>query len=219
MENRKVVITINLDVKRAFDAAWWPNILKGLKGSECPRNLYCLSQGCLSQRTAVMSTNSVSIERSVTKGCPQESCCGPGFWNLFYSSLLKLDFTSHSNVTTFADDLIILTKKESIVEAENYLNLELRKFSDWAQNNKLKFNEHKSKVMLMSRRKRKEKKEVQLYLNNKIIEQVTYLLTPRCRVLPEQLTGLQLVKKFPAFHGTRRFITALTSVRQSKLTV
>ena len=40
-----------------------------------------------------------------------------------------------------------------------------------------------------------------------------YLLTPWCRVLPEQLTGLQLVKKFPAFHGTRRFITALTSVR------
>ena len=30
----------------------------------------------------------------------------------------------------------------------------------------------------------------------------TYLLTPWCRVLPEQLTGLQLVKKFPAFHGT-----------------
>jgi len=45
----------------------------------------------------------------------------------------------------------------------------------------------------------------------------TYLLTPCCRVLPEQLTGLQLVKKFPAFHGTRRFITALTSVRQLSL--
>ena len=41
---------------------------------------------------------------------------------------------------------------------------------------------------------------------------LTYLLTPWCRVLPEHLTGLQLVKKFPAFHGTRRFITALTSV-------
>ena len=40
----------------------------------------------------------------------------------------------------------------------------------------------------------------------------TYLLTPWCRVLLEQLTGLQLVKKFPAFHGTRKFITALTSV-------
>ena len=40
----------------------------------------------------------------------------------------------------------------------------------------------------------------------------TYLLTPWCRVLLEKLTGLQLVKKFPVFHGTRRFITALTSV-------
>jgi len=28
---------------------------------------------------------------------------------------------------------------------------------------------------------------------------------------------LQLVKKFPAFHGTRRFITALTSVRHLSL--
>jgi hypothetical protein len=28
------------------------------------------------------------------------------------------------------------------------------------------------------------------------------LLTPWCRVLLEKLTGLQLVKKFPAFHGT-----------------
>ena len=46
---------------------------------------------------------------------------------------------------------------------------------------------------------------------------LTYLLTPWCRVLLEKLTGLQLVKKFPSFHGTRRFITALTSVRHPSL--
>ena len=46
---------------------------------------------------------------------------------------------------------------------------------------------------------------------------LTYLLIPWSRVLPEQLTGLQLVKKFPAFHGTRKFITALTSVRHLSL--
>jgi len=48
---------------------------------------------------------------------------------------------------------------------------------------------------------------------NPDVKNDTYLLTPRCRVLLEQLTGLQLVKKFPAFHETRRFITALTTVR------
>ena len=38
-----------------------------------------------------------------------------------------------------------------------------------------------------------------------------YLLNPWSRVLLEKLTGLQVVKKFPAFYGTRRFITECTS--------
>ena len=46
---------------------------------------------------------------------------------------------------------------------------------------------------------------------------LTHSPTPRCRVLFEKLTGLQLVKKFPVFHGTRRFITALTSVHHLSL--
>ena len=38
-----------------------------------------------------------------------------------------------------------------------------------------------------------------------------YSLTPRSRVLLEKLTSFQLVEKFPAFYGTRRFITSFTS--------
>ena len=45
----------------------------------------------------------------------------------------------------------------------------------------------------------------------------TYLLTPWGRVLLEKLTGFQLVKKFHAFYGTRRLITALTSARHLSL--
>jgi len=41
----------------------------------------------------------------------------------------------------------------------------------------------------------------------------TNSLTPRSRDLLEKLTGSQLVKKFPAFYGTRRFFTAFTSAR------
>jgi len=46
---------------------------------------------------------------------------------------------------------------------------------------------------------------------------LTYLLTPCSRVVLENLTGSQLVKKFPAFYGTRRFITAFTSARRLSL--
>jgi hypothetical protein len=39
----------------------------------------------------------------------------------------------------------------------------------------------------------------------------TYLLIPWSRVLLQKLTGFQQIKKFPAFYGTRRFVTAFTS--------
>ena len=44
-----------------------------------------------------------------------------------------------------------------------------------------------------------------------------YLLTPWNRVLLEQPTSFQLVKKFSSFYGTRRFITAFTSARHLSL--
>jgi hypothetical protein len=44
-----------------------------------------------------------------------------------------------------------------------------------------------------------------------LISFLTYLLTPRSRILLEKLTGLQLVVKFSALYGTRNFITAFTS--------
>ena len=45
----------------------------------------------------------------------------------------------------------------------------------------------------------------------------TYLFTAWCRVLLAKLTDLQLVKKFPEFHGTPRSITAFTSARHPSL--
>ena len=42
---------------------------------------------------------------------------------------------------------------------------------------------------------------------------LTHSLTPWSTVLLEKLTGSQLVKKFNAFYGTRRLITAFTSAR------
>ena len=50
-----------------------------------------------------------------------------------------------------------------------------------------------------------------------ITHSLTHSLTPWSRVLPEKLSGLQLVKKFSAFYGTRRFITAFTSTRHLSL--
>jgi hypothetical protein len=46
---------------------------------------------------------------------------------------------------------------------------------------------------------------------------ITYLLAPWSSLLLEKLTGSQLVKEFPSFYGTRRFITTFTSARHLPL--
>ena len=46
------------------------------------------------------------------------------------------------------------------------------KITRWAENNKIKFNENKSKAMLLTKRKRKGNKAIAVYLNNNRLEQV-----------------------------------------------
>jgi len=74
-----ITILVSLDVRGAFDVAWWPSILMTLKDFNCLRNLYNLTKSYFSQRTAVMSTKTIKVEREVSKGCPQGSCCRPDF--------------------------------------------------------------------------------------------------------------------------------------------
>jgi hypothetical protein len=45
----------------------------------------------------------------------------------------------------------------------------------------------------------------------------TYLLSPWSRAFIVKLNGSQLVKKFPAFYGTQRFIIAFTHIQQCKI--
>jgi len=88
----EVIASISLDVQGAFDAAWWPGVLRELRESKCPQNLYRLTTRYFTQRTAVLSTNSLRTEKAISRGCPQLSFCVPGFWNLQFNSLLQLKF-------------------------------------------------------------------------------------------------------------------------------
>jgi hypothetical protein len=88
--------------------------------------------------------------------------------------LLNLNFT-RTKAVAFADDLILVIRGETVSEAENFLNLEMSKITACSKRNKFGFNLEKSKVMLISKRKRKEVKNINIYLNNKPLEQVITL--------------------------------------------
>jgi len=87
----------------------------------------------------------------------------------------------------FADDLIIVTRGKTVREAENIANIELSKISSWAKDIKIRFNEQKSKAVLLTRRKRRERKELEIYLNYKPLMQV-YSLKYLGIILDSKLT-------------------------------
>jgi hypothetical protein len=172
MREGHIEILVSLDIKGAFDAAWWPSILNTLKEFNCPKILYNLAKSYFGGRTAILNTNSIQMEKEVSKGCAQGSCCGPGFWNMQYNSLLNREYGKRTKAIAFVDDLLIAITAETVPEAENRANIEIRKISNWAKENKITFNKQKSKVMVISRRKRRENEDVSIYLNNKFLEQV-----------------------------------------------
>jgi len=98
------------------------------------------------------------MERGINRGCPQGSFCGPGLWNIQYNSLLNLNFGKQSKAIAFANDLILVTRGKTVIEAENYANTELTKITACARDYKIEFNDDNSTAMLVSRRKRNERK-------------------------------------------------------------
>jgi len=86
----------------------------------------------------------------------------PGNVEHFFNSLLILKFTGSTKIIAFADGLLLLIRGETVSEIENTVNLELTKISKCSRENKVRSNEKKSKAMLMSRRKKKERVEVEV---------------------------------------------------------
>ena len=172
--NQDIILT-SLDVKGAFNAAWWPAIISALKEMNCPKNLFKLTLDYFNERKAILQQNDITIVREVTKGCPQGSCCGPGFWNILYNSLLSIEYHKNSKVIAFADDLLLLSKGRSSLEAETTANYDLYKIANWARENKMQFNQDKSKVMLISKKRATKNTKIQIYLRNELLEQVQWL--------------------------------------------
>ncbi|GFW39189.1 uncharacterized protein TNCV_1831791 [Trichonephila clavipes] len=101
-------VLVFLDIKSAFDNAWWPGILSLLKRSSIPGNLFAVISSFLKDRSVTLSLGHSSKEKFLNKGCPQGSVSGPFLWNVIINDFLEkiLAFSSCETIA-FADDLLL----------------------------------------------------------------------------------------------------------------
>ncbi|XP_067129839.1 uncharacterized protein [Centruroides vittatus] len=150
LENNTYVLSLSLDISKAFDSAWWPLIQYQLRNFSCPGNIYQLCCNYLKHREATFSIGPLNFHREVQRGCPQGSVCGPLFWVILFECFLCQDFGQDLSVA-YADDAFLLFGGKSRADLENKGNFALDKIYEWGLNHKLAFNASKSKAIVFNR--------------------------------------------------------------------
>ncbi|GFW28147.1 putative 115 kDa protein in type-1 retrotransposable element R1DM [Trichonephila clavipes] len=148
-------VLVFLDIKSAFDNAWWPGILSLLKRSSITGNLFAVISSFLKDRSVTLSLGHSSKEKFLNKGCPQGSVSGPFLWNVIINDFLEkiLAFSSCETIA-FADDLLLCFQGKSFHDICRQAQLTLDFASTWTKNFKLEFNAVKSKVMFLEKREK-----------------------------------------------------------------
>lgn len=146
-------IMVFLDIKGAFDNAWWPCILNILKKANLPMNIFYLAADFLKNRIAKLKLGSSSVTHRLQRGCPQGSVSGPTFWNIIVNDLLvSLEGFASCNAIAFADDILICLQGRDFPLTFSRAQEALDFISSWSKDFKLEFNPNKSKVMFVEKR-------------------------------------------------------------------
>ncbi|CAH2080073.1 unnamed protein product, partial [Iphiclides podalirius] len=78
--HNQLSIAISLDIKAAFDNAWWPSLFHRLRHINCPNNIFGLVQDYVRNREVILDHAGERATKTMSKGCIQGSACGPILW-------------------------------------------------------------------------------------------------------------------------------------------
>lgn len=162
----KHVIAASLDIKAAFDNAWWPAVFKRLRDIECPSNIYLLLRDYVRNRTVTLKFSDCCLNKDLTKGCIQGSVCGPTLWNLILDELLNLPLPEGCSLQAYADDVLLITTDNTIAFLEEKTNKALELIGDWGRSVKLNFGPDKTVIVPFTNKS----KNCKIIINNQNIQ-------------------------------------------------
>ncbi|RVE41091.1 hypothetical protein evm_014259 [Chilo suppressalis] len=128
---KRPTVAISLDIKLAFDQAWWPAILSRLKEIGCPANIFRLVADYLRERTVALSHAGVTATTTTQRGCVQGSACGPALWNIILDGLLSLSFSAGCRIQAYADDVFLIVSAKDPITLERNARQALDMVANW----------------------------------------------------------------------------------------
>ncbi|KAK9667446.1 Reverse transcriptase (RNA-dependent DNA polymerase), partial [Popillia japonica] len=143
---KKYAIALFVDISGAFDNLWWPALYERLRQMNCPQQIYKIVRSYCQDRYANMRCPGETISKKLTKGCPQGSICGPIFWDIIMSDLLRtLEQLGETEANVaYADDLLLIITADSRAAIEQKAMVITRTLADWCDGQKLKISPEKT---------------------------------------------------------------------------
>lgn len=141
------VIAVSLDIKSAFDSAWWPAMFQRLRQIKCPRNIYKILCSYVQNRQVNMKFANCSVSKQMSRGCIQGSVCGPTLWNLILDELLAMPLPPGCHLQAYADDVLLISHSKDIKLLQHNINTTLQSILLWGKEIKLEFGPDKTQVI------------------------------------------------------------------------
>ncbi|CAK1544678.1 unnamed protein product [Leptosia nina] len=167
--NGEHVIAVSLDIKAAFDNAWWPAVFARLRHYDCPSNIYYILLSYVQNRTVGIDFSDISATKTMSRGCVQGSVCGPTMWNLIMDELLDIDLPTGCHIQAYADDVLLITHSTSLSDLQTITNNALDLIYNWGSNVKLRFGPDKTTLTAFTNRAN----SVSVIMNNVQLEFVS----------------------------------------------
>ena len=152
VDNKEIVCSVFIDLKKAFDTVDHKILLNklhryGIRG--LPLNL--LESFLSNRKQCVVTHQTKSSIQPVTYGVPQGSTLGP---LLFLIYINDLPSSCTLRVRLFADDANLTFSSKSISALEQKMNDELKNVDAWIKTNKLSLNHNKTEYMIINKPKK-----------------------------------------------------------------
>ena len=155
MDTRTPTIALYMDMSKAFDRVNHKILLNKLYAFGIRGNVHKLIESYLSDRKQIVELKRISPitrteevftseVRNITSGVPQGSILGPLFFIIYINDISTV--TMH-HMTLFADDSTILLAGNDRTALEFDLNNTLTTIIKWLEENDLKINLGKTKIM------------------------------------------------------------------------
>ncbi|XP_060805091.1 uncharacterized protein LOC132902787 [Amyelois transitella] len=148
LENKKIVVAVFYDFKKAFETLDMDTLLKGME--ECglgqPLNQW-FSDYLTGRSYRVKVGDTLSDEKLVDCGVPQGSGCGPVCYLMHVNGLCGA--LQHCSAYMFADDLCTLSAGTDLAETCRLVQRDVDAVVKWSHDNGIILNTEKTKLLII----------------------------------------------------------------------